>query len=42
MPNQELRVKVSTKFIKRIVKHPDGWNLVKSLSERKTEVKEKI
>jgi hypothetical protein len=38
MPDQELRVKASTKFIERIAKHPDGWDLVKGLSQRKAEV----
>jgi hypothetical protein len=30
--------KASTKFIERIAKHPDGWGLVKELSQRKAEV----
>jgi hypothetical protein len=38
--DQGLRVKASAKFIERIAKHPDGWNLVKGLSERKAEVQE--
>jgi hypothetical protein len=37
-PDQELRVKASRKFIESIAKHPDGWDLVKELSQRKTEV----
>jgi hypothetical protein len=36
MLDQELRVKASTKFIER--KHPDGWDLVKELSQRMAEV----
>jgi hypothetical protein len=32
MPDQELRVKASTKFTERIAKHPEGWDLVKELS----------
>jgi hypothetical protein len=39
MPDEELRVKASTKFIERIAKHPDGWDLVKEISQRKAEVK---
>jgi hypothetical protein len=31
-PDQELRVKASTKFIEGTVKHPDRWDLVKELS----------
>jgi hypothetical protein len=30
--------KANTKFIERIAKHPDGWDLVKDLSQRKAEV----
>jgi hypothetical protein len=37
MLDQELRVKTS-KFIERIAKHPDGWDVVKALSQRKDEV----
>jgi hypothetical protein len=33
-PDQELRVKESTKFIESTAKHPDGWDLVKGLSNR--------
>jgi hypothetical protein len=33
-----VKSKASTKFIKRIAKHPDGWDLVKQLSQRKSEV----
>jgi hypothetical protein len=33
MLDQELRVKASTKFIGRIAKHPDEWDLVKELSQ---------
>jgi hypothetical protein len=39
MPDEELRVKASTKFIERIAKYPDGWDLVKEISQRKAEVK---
>jgi hypothetical protein len=42
MPHWELRVKASTKFIERIAKHPDGWDLVKGQSQRKGEVQEMI
>jgi hypothetical protein len=38
MPEQELKVKTSTKFIERLAKHPDGWDIVKELSQRKAEV----
>jgi hypothetical protein len=38
MPDQELRVKASTNFIERIAKLPDGWNLVKELSQRMAKV----
>jgi hypothetical protein len=37
-PDQELRVKANTKFIERIAKHPDEWDLVKGLSQRKAEM----
>jgi hypothetical protein len=39
-PDQRLKVKASTKFIERIAKHPDRWDLVKELSQRKAEVQE--
>jgi hypothetical protein len=42
MPDQQLRVKASRKFIKRIGKLPDGWVLVKWLTKRKAEVQERI
>jgi hypothetical protein len=32
--DQELRVKASTKFIERIAKHTDRWDLVKELSKK--------
>jgi hypothetical protein len=38
MLDQELRIKASTKFIEKIAKHPDGWDLVKELNQRMTEV----
>jgi hypothetical protein len=38
MLGQELRLKESTKFIERITKHPDGWDLAKGLSCRIDEV----
>jgi hypothetical protein len=38
MSHQELKVKASTKFIERIAKHPNGWDLVKELSYRIAEV----
>jgi hypothetical protein len=38
MPDQELRVKANIKFIERLAKHPDRWDLVKELSQRKAEV----
>jgi hypothetical protein len=31
-------VKASTKFTERIAKHPEGWDLVKELSQRMAEV----
>jgi hypothetical protein len=42
MLDQELRVKASTKFIERIAKHHDGWDLVKELSQTMAEVMEVI
>jgi hypothetical protein len=30
----EVKSKAKTKFIERIAKHPDGWNLVKELSQK--------
>jgi TusA-related sulfurtransferase len=51
-PDKQLRVKASScprpvvkskeriKFIERIGKHPDGWDLVKELSQQMTEVHE--
>jgi hypothetical protein len=33
-----VKSKASTKFIERIAKHPNGWDLVKQLSQRKAEV----
>jgi hypothetical protein len=36
--DQELRVKARAKFIERIAKHPDRWDLVKVLSQRMAEV----
>jgi hypothetical protein len=41
-PNQEVRVKANIRFIEKTAKHPDRWNLVKKLSERKAEVQEMI
>jgi hypothetical protein len=53
-PDKQLRVKASsyhrpgvkskarTKFIERIAKHPDGWDLVKELNHRITKVHEII
>jgi hypothetical protein len=37
MPGQQLRV-----FTEKIAKHPDEWDLVKGLSQRKAGVKEMI
>jgi hypothetical protein len=37
-----VKSKASTKFIERIAKHPDGWDLVKELSQRMVEVQEII
>jgi hypothetical protein len=36
--DQELTAKANTKFIERITKYPDGWDLMKKLSQRKAEV----
>jgi hypothetical protein len=33
-----VKSKASTKFIERIAKLPDGWDLVKELSQRMAEV----
>jgi hypothetical protein len=33
-----VKSKRSTKFFERIAKHPDGWDLVKELSQRQAEV----
>jgi hypothetical protein len=33
-----VKSKASTKFIERVGKHPDGWNLLKELSQRMAEV----
>jgi hypothetical protein len=38
LPDQELKAKASTYFIERTAKHPDGWDLVKELRQRKAEV----
>jgi hypothetical protein len=35
-----VKSRASTKFIERIGKHPDGWDLVKKLSQRMAEVHE--
>jgi hypothetical protein len=35
-----VKSKVRTKFIERIRKHPDGWDLVKELSQKMAEVYE--
>jgi hypothetical protein len=40
MPDQVLRVKASIKFIEKTAKLPDGWDLVKELSQRIVEVPE--
>jgi hypothetical protein len=42
MPDQELRVQASTKFIEKIAKHPDKWDLVKELTRRIAEVQKMI
>jgi hypothetical protein len=51
-PDKQLRIKANLchrpgvdskarrKFIERIAKHPDGWDVVKELSQRKDEVHE--
>jgi hypothetical protein len=33
-----VKSKASTKFIEKIAKYPDGWDLVKGPSQRKAEV----
>jgi hypothetical protein len=33
-----VKSKASTKFIERVAKHPDRWDLVKELSQKKAEV----
>jgi hypothetical protein len=38
MLDQELRVKASTKLIERTAKLPNGWDLVKELSQRIADV----
>jgi hypothetical protein len=35
-----VRIKASTNFIERTVKHPDGWDLIKELSQKKSEIQE--
>jgi uncharacterized protein YbdZ (MbtH family) len=37
-PGQGVKSKASTKFIERTAELPDGWDLVKELSQRKAEV----
>jgi hypothetical protein len=37
-PKQDLIVKASTRLIEKMAKHPDGWDLVKDLNQRKAEV----
>jgi hypothetical protein len=38
MWDQKLRVKASTKFIEKIAKHPEGWDLVKELSQTMADI----
>jgi hypothetical protein len=40
--DQKLRMKASTKFIEKIARHPDSWDLKKGLSQKKAEVQETI
>jgi hypothetical protein len=37
---QAVKSKASIKFMERTAKLPDGWDLVKELSQRKAEVQE--
>jgi hypothetical protein len=34
-----VKSKASSKFIERIGKHPDGWDLMKELSQRVAEIR---